>query len=94
MKKIVAFVLSAVMAAACAGCGSVNGESSKNQSGSTAATGEATVATAAPETLPNSVKKQIDQALSTAEFQGVMQISRGGSVIRLPRCQSSFALPA
>ena len=81
MKKIVAFVLSAVMAAACAGCGSVNGESSKTQSGSTAATGEATVATAAPETLPNSVKKQIDQALSTAEFQGVMQISRGGSVI-------------
>lgn len=81
MKKIVAFVLSAVMAAACAGCGSVNGKSSKTQSGSTAATGEATVATAAPETLPNSVKKQIDQALSTAEFQGVMQISRGGSVI-------------
>ena len=40
MKKIVAFVLSAVMAAACAGCGSVNGESSKTQSGSTAATGD------------------------------------------------------
>ena len=64
------------MAAVCAGCGSQSEESSKTESGSAEAATEASAATAAPETLANSVKEQIDQALSTAGFQGVMQISR------------------
>lgn len=82
MKKALAFILCAVMASAFAGCGSGSTETS-----STAATeaqtteAQATEAQATVEPLSEDTKKQLDSALSEANFNGVAQITRGGSVI-------------
>lgn len=76
MKKVLAFLLSAVMTAAFAGCGSKPADTAET----TAA--EATEApTTQPETLSANVKSQLDKALSENKFKGVVQITRGGTAV-------------
>lgn len=73
MKKISAFILCAVMAAAFAGCGSQPAVSSET----TAAEEETTQ----HETLADDVKNQLDEALANINFDGIVQITRGGEAI-------------
>ncbi len=73
MKKLTAFVLSAVMALAFAGCGTKSAESS--------ATAEVSATDAAQETLAEDIKARLDKALAKEEFKGVLQLSKGDGVI-------------
>ena len=75
MKKLIAFVLSAVMAAAFAGCGSKPAESPANQASGTAAVQEQ----ATQESLDADVKAELDSVLSKNNFKGVVQITKGGA---------------
>ena len=84
MKKILAFLLSAVMIAALAGCGSKPASNAENTStAETAALTEAaaTEAPATQETLAADVKAKLDQALEKEKFKGVAQITKGDTVI-------------
>lgn len=81
MKKLLAFVLTAVIAAAFAGCGSSSASNTESASAAeTSATAEAS-ATEAQTTLADDVKAQLDEALSKEKFKGVAQITKGGEVI-------------
>ena len=84
MKKILAFLLSAVMITALAGCGSKPASNAENTStAETAALTEAaaTEAPATQETLAADVKAKLDQALEKEKFKGVAQITKGDTVI-------------
>lgn len=72
MKKILAFILCAVMAAAFAGCGSKPAETSETSATEAETTQQPTVA--------DSVKAKLDQALAKEKYKGVVQISTGGAV--------------
>lgn len=72
MKKVLAFILCAVMLTAFAGCGAGNSDSSKEST---------TQAQTTQEPLSDDVKKQLDDALAKEQYKGVAQISRGGEVI-------------
>lgn len=73
MKKVFAIVLSAVMIAAFAGCSAKPSES--------AAASATQAQTTQPETVAANVKKQMDKALTDAQFEGIVQISKSGEVI-------------
>ena len=81
MKKFLAFVLSAVMVAAFAGCGSESSSESGSSEGSVSSEASATEAPATQETLAANVKKQLDDKLKTEGFKGVVQITKGGEPI-------------
>ncbi len=76
MKKVLAFLLSAVMMSAFAGCGSKPADTTE---ATAAAATEAQ--TTQPETLTADVKSQLDAVLSENKFNGVVQITRGGAVV-------------
>ncbi len=81
MKKILALLLVGIMTAtAFAGCGSAPEESSSSAAADTSAT-EQTEPQTTQEPIADSVKQQLDQALSKQEFKGVTQIMRGDAVI-------------
>ena len=81
MKKVLALLLSGVITASVfAGCGSSPSESSSSSAADTSAT-EQTEPQTTVQPLADSVKKQLDQALSNEAFKGVTQIVRGDTVI-------------
>ncbi len=69
MKKFLALILSAVIIAAFAGCGSASPE------------GTASEVQATHEPLADDVKKQLDEALTKDSFKGVVQITSGDGVL-------------
>ena len=81
MKKVLALLLSGVITASVfAGCGSSPSESSSSSAADTSAT-EQTEPQTTVQPLADSVKKQLDEALSKEAFKGVTQIVRGDTVI-------------
>ena len=81
MKKVLALLLSGVITASVfAGCSSSPSESSSSAAADTSAT-EQTEPQTTVQPLADSVKKQLDEALSKEEFKGVTQIVRGDTVI-------------
>ncbi len=81
MKKVLALLLSGVITASVfAGCGSSPSESSSSSAADTSAT-EQTKPQTTVQPLADSVKKQLDEALSKEAFKGVTQIVRGDTVI-------------
>ena len=73
MKKVFAIVLSAVMIATFAGCGTKPAESSAAQT--------TQAQTTQPETVSPDVKSKLDKKLSDEKYSGIVQISKGGAVI-------------
>ena len=73
MKKLFAIVLSAVMLSAFAGCSAKPTES--------AAASATEAQTTQAETVAADVKNQMDKALNDAQFEGIVQISKGSEVI-------------
>ena len=81
MKKVLALLLSGVITASVfAGCSSSPSESSSSSAADTSAT-EQTEPQTTVQPLADSVKKQLDEALSKEAFKGVTQIVRGDTVI-------------
>ena len=81
MKKVLALLLSGVITASVfAGCSSSPSESSSSAAADTSAT-EQTEPQTTVQPLADSVKKQLDEALSKEAFKGVTQIVRGDTVI-------------
>ena len=81
MKKVLALLLSGVITASVfAGCSSSPSESSSSAAADTSAT-EQTEPQTTVQPLAESVKKQLDEALSKEAFKGVTQIVRGDTVI-------------
>ena len=78
MKKLLAFILSAMMIAAFSGCGSKPAESSE---AATTAVQTTEAPTTQPETMGADVKDQLDQILSKEQYKGILQISKGGNVV-------------
>ena len=78
MKKLLALILSAVMVAAFAGCGSNSEESSK--ASDTSATEEQTTEKT-QETIAPGIKSKLDETLAKEKFKGVVQITKGDDVV-------------
>ena len=78
MKKISAIILIIVMIASFAGCGSKSAESSAASSTEVQTT---EARTTQPETITSDMKSKLDKVLTDANYKGVLQISKGGSVV-------------
>ena len=78
MKKVFAIVFSAVMIATFAGCSAKPSESAA-ASATQAQTTQAQ--TTQPESISTDVKSKLDKVLSDEKFRGIIQVSKGGTVI-------------
>ena len=81
MKKLFALLLSAVMIAAFAGCGSKTASNTENTSTAETSATEAQPTQATQATLSADVKTKLDQALAKEKFKGVAQITKGDDII-------------
>ena len=78
MKRVCAFLLSAVMVSALAGCGA---KPSDDPEASATEPQTTQTQTTQAETIAADVNDRLDKALTDARFEGIVQISKGGSVI-------------